>query len=76
MIPTCAFFALLLLFLAGIMFGAMLSNMPAVKVDEPEQERHGCDTCKYENVRPEDEPCRECLVDDVDRWERCESSLE
>lgn len=31
-----------------------------------------CDTCKYENTKPTEEPCLSCLEDDVDRWEKDE----
>ena len=29
----------------------------------------GCDNCKYYNVKPTEEPCFDCVTDDIDRWE-------
>ena len=35
-----------------------------------ETEKRSCDTCRYGKVRPQDEPCCDCLQDDdIDRWE-------
>ena len=35
-----------------------------------EPEKRSCDTCRYGKVRPQDEPCCDCLQDDdMDLWE-------
>ncbi len=38
-----------------------------------ETDRRTCDTCRYGKVRPQDEPCCDCLSDDdIDKWEAME----
>lgn len=72
MIPVQAVVALFLFMIACVAFGWALGRISR-KFDfkEPEEkESHACDTCKYDHVKPQDEPCRSCLVDDIDRWER------
>ena len=41
------------------------------KLLEPQNapEKHACDTCKYEICSAREEPCIDCVMGDVDRWE-------
>lgn len=74
MIPVTAFVSLILFMIPCVAFGWLLGKLTTHHEEETpvEQERHACDTCKYENTKPTEEPCLSCLEDDVDRWEKDE----
>ncbi len=74
MIPIKAFVALTLFALTFGAFGVLIgrASKRIEHKEEPTEERHACDTCKWENTRPQDEPCCICVQDDMDMWEKDE----
>lgn len=74
MIPVTAFVSLILFMIPCVAFGWLLGKLTMHhEEDTPvEQERHACDTCKFEYTKPTEEPCLSCLEDDVDMWEKDE----
>ena len=72
---TIELFALIACCLIGVAMGivicaAVIRELRDTGEDEPEKDRRTCETCRYGKVRPQDDPCCDCLQDDdIDRWE-------
>ena len=71
MIPKTAFIAISLVMAASAAFGWAMHKVISEKKEDPEEvpDKHTCDNCKYYNVKPTEEPCFDCVTDDIDRWE-------
>lgn len=74
MIPKEAFIALAALMASAWVFGIVCDRLLVRwiqwhKKNPDVPDRHSCDTCKHQMVRPTDEPCCDCVNGDIDRWE-------
>lgn len=79
MIPKEAFWSITAVMALGWAFGVVCdrtfirwAESHSEPQDDPDIVRYTCDTCRYENTKPTEEPCLSCLEDDVDRWEKDE----
>lgn len=55
--------------LFGFCLHVFISKASRSFSDPDESDGHSCNTCRYEKVKPSDEPCCDCVTDDVDMWE-------
>ena len=73
MIPKTAFIAISLAMAVSAAFGwTMHKTFTEARKhhDEPEPlDKHTCDTCKYWRVKTTDDPCYDCIFNELDRWE-------
>ena len=70
---TTILFALIACCLIGVVIGAAI-GVEIMRDLEAEPEEHtydsrSCDTCRYEDVKPTEAPCCDCVTDDTDMWE-------
>lgn len=64
--------AIFALMAACIVFGYSLRgivNGINQSIAPQEDTEPDCNTCKYDKVKPKEEPCRTCLTQDVSMWE-------
>ena len=74
MTQTRAMFAIFAVMVASCGFGyfmhGLLTEAKQSHTEPPgEPDSRSCETCRYEKVKPSEDPCFECSVGDIDRWE-------
>ena len=64
--------AILAVMAACVLFGYSLRGIiESIKknVAPQDEEEPDCNTCKYDELKPKEEPCKTCLTEDVSMWE-------